>query len=61
MSLPNTKFKIVYSLRVHLGLQELGFKALNVMPNPQNPNFNCWTYADTPEFKKAFSSLVKEE
>ena len=56
----NTKIKIVYSLRVHIKLQKLGFNYLTEMKNPQFPKLNCWVYENTPEFDLAFESLMKE-
>jgi hypothetical protein len=31
------------------------------MKNPQNPNFNCWVYAVTPDFTSAFEALMGGE
>ena len=58
--MPNSKVKIVYSLRIHIGLQQLGFSYITEMKNPKNPHLNCWVYQETPAFLKAFDSLVKE-
>lgn len=58
--MPNTKMKIVYSLRIHIALQQQGFMPMTEMKNPQNPNFNCWVYAVTPDFTSAFEALVGE-
>lgn len=55
----NQKFKVVYSLRMHLELQRLGFKCLTEMKNPQNPQFNCWVYEQTPEFLMKFDELIR--
>ena len=54
-------FKIIYSLRIHLKLQEMGFKYLTEMKNPQNMRFNCWVYEATPELLAAFDALLKED
>ena len=59
--MPNLKVKIVYSFRIHIGLQQLGFSYMTEMKNPKNPHLNCWVYQETPELLKAFDSLVKEE
>ena len=56
--MPNTKFKIVYSLKVHLGLQKMGFKYETEMKNPQYPHLNCWVYVETPELLNAFDKLL---
>ena len=54
----NTNFKIVYSLRMHLLLQQQGFVYLTEMKNPKNPNFMCWVYERTPQFQDAFDKIV---
>ena len=58
--MPNQKVKIVYSLRIHVALQQLGFAHITEMKNPQNPHLNCWVYAVTPDFTAAFEVLVRE-
>ena len=57
----NQKLKVIYSLRIHLALQRLGFTYLTEMKNPYNQQFNCWVYEETPELLSAFDLLVKEE
>ena len=58
----NIKYKIIYSLKIHIALQAQGFKSEIEMKNPSNPRFNCWVYEETPELLKAFDALlVKEE
>lgn len=54
----NANYKVVYSLRVHLALQRMGFNFETEMKNPQRPQFNCWVYLRTPEFIAAFENLV---
>lgn len=51
-------FKIIYSLRIHLKLQEKGFKYLTEMKNPQNMRFNCWVYEATPQLLEAFDNIL---
>ena len=53
-------FKIIYSLRIHLKLQEMGFKCLTEMKNPQNMRFNCWVYEATPQLLEAFDNILRE-
>ena len=53
-------FKIIYSLRTHLKLQEMGFKYLTEMKNPQNMRFNCWVYEATPQLLEAFDNILRE-
>lgn len=56
----NIKTKIVYSLRIHILLQQQGFSYLTEMKNPKNPYLNCWVYAATPQFEAAFEALMGE-
>ena len=53
-------FKIIYSLRIHLKLQEMGFKYLTEMKNPQNMRFKCWVYEATPQLLEAFDNILRE-
>lgn len=53
-------FKIIYSLRIHLKLQEMGFKYLTEMKNPQNMRFNCWVYEATPQLLEAFDNILRK-
>lgn len=55
----NQKVKIVYSLKIHIILQQMGFVYLTEMKNPNNSRLNCWVYEETPEFLKAFNTLVE--
>lgn len=57
----NSKFKIIYSLRIHIALQSLGFEYETEMRNPRKPNLNCWVYQNTPEFQLALKQLLGEE
>ena len=54
----NVKYKIIYSLQIHIKLQSMGFISVTEMKNPKNPKFNCWVYEETEEFLKAFDSLL---
>ena len=56
----NQKVKIVYSLRIHVALQQQGFVHITEMKNPQNPHLNCWVYVVTPDFTAAFEALMGE-
>ena len=54
----NQKLKIIYSLRIHLALQQQGFVYLTEMKNPQNMRFNCWVYEATPQLLEAFDNIL---
>ncbi len=56
----NYKIKIIYSLRIHIALQQQGFQCIAEMKNPQNQRFNCWVYAESPDLLTAFDALVRE-
>jgi hypothetical protein len=58
--MPNQKVKIVYSLRIHVALQQKGFAHITEMKNPQNPHLNCWVYEATPRFIACFEALMGE-
>ena len=55
----NQNVKIIYSLKLHIELQMQGFVCLMEMKNPQNPRYNCWVYAATPDLLAAFDALLK--
>lgn len=58
--MPNSKIKIIYSLRVHIALQQLGFAHITEMKNPKHPHLNCWVYAVTPELLASLDALIGE-
>lgn len=58
--MPNSKIKIIYSLRVHIALQQLGFAHMTEMKNPKHPHLNCWVYAVTPELLASLEALIGE-
>ena len=57
--MPNSNVKIVYSLRIHIALQQQGFSFMTEMKNPKNPHFNCWVYAATPDLLAAFDAALR--
>lgn len=58
--MPNTKTKIIYSLRIHIALQQQGFTHITEMKNPHNPHLNCWVYAVTPDLLSSLDALMGE-
>ena len=56
----NPKVKIIYSLRIHIALQQQGFKYITEMRNPQHPHWNCWVYIETPELLDSLEDLIGE-
>ena len=57
--MPNAN-KIIYSLRIYLGLKEKGFEPIATTSNPQKPNFVCWIYEKTADFEEALSELMSK-
>lgn len=57
--MPNMNVKIIYSLRIHIELQKLGFQYMTEMRNPQKPTLNCWVYEATPEFLTSLEALLR--
>jgi hypothetical protein len=39
----------------------MGFSHVMEMKNPQNSQYNCWVYEETPELLEAFDALMKED
>ena len=58
--MPSSNIKVVYSLRIHIELQKMGFSYITEMKNPKNPHLNCWVYARTPEFLASLDALMRE-
>ncbi len=54
----NVKIKIIYSLRIHLALQEQGFNYMTEMRNPQYPHWNCWVYEESPALLASLDALM---
>ncbi len=50
--------KIIYSMRIMLKLVEKGYQPLTTMPNPQHPEFNCWVFEQTEDFKKDLNEIL---
>lgn len=57
--MPNSKIKIIYSLRVHIALQKRGFTPIMEMKNPQVNYLNCWVYEQSPEFIHALNAIME--
>ena len=52
------KYQIVYSKKLTELLMERGFIFDKVAPNPQYPQYNCWLFENTDEFREVFEELV---
>lgn len=56
--MPNTKIKIIYSLRVYIELQNRGFTPLTAINNPHKPHLMCWVFDETPELLTAVDEIL---
>lgn len=54
----NSNFKIIYTLKLHVALQQMGFQYQTEMRNPKYPMYNCWVYEATPAFLDALTRLT---
>ena len=53
--------RIVYSMRIALKLIEMCYETQAVMPNPKNTRYNCWVFADSPEFAQDLSAVIRAQ
>lgn len=51
---------IVYTRRIAFELKKQGFKIIRTEVNPTHPQFECWIFEATPNFKTAFERLAKD-
>lgn len=40
----NSKIKVIFTMSLALELKKLGHKVVEIMPNPNKPEFNCWAF-----------------
>lgn len=57
--MPNQEFKIIYSLRLHLALKNLGFAPIEQMQNPNRPGLTCWVYEITPQLLESIDAYMR--
>lgn len=49
----------IFTYWVRDALREYGFEPFVEAPNRKHPQFMCWKYKDTPEFRQALSQISK--
>lgn len=54
------KEKIVYSRWLAVELRKQGFPIVRVEVNPNFPQYNCYVFAETPEFLTAFANTANK-
>ena len=52
------KEKIVYTRWLMVELVKAGFPVVRVEQNPKKPEFDCWAFEVTPDFKLAFTNIA---
>lgn len=55
------KEKIVYTKWLANELVKAGFPAVRVEQNPNKPDFDCWVFAETADFKLAFINISNRQ
>lgn len=55
------KEKIIYTRSIANKLVQAGFPVVRVEENPNKPDFDCYVFAETADFKKAFTNIVNQK
>lgn len=53
-----SKEKVVYTRWLANKLVQFGYPVVRVEANPNKPEFDCWVFAETEEFKKDFANIA---
>lgn len=53
-----TKEKIVYTRWLANALVKAGFPVVRIEKNPKKPDFDCYVFAETAEFKLALTNIA---
>ena len=53
--------KVIYTRWVAQELIRSGFPVLRVEANPNKPEFDCYVFAETAEFKTAFFNIANKK
>lgn len=52
------KEKVIYTRKLANKIVQAGFPVVRVEANPNKPEFDCYVFAETADFKKAFTNIV---
>ena len=52
------KEKTIYTRWLANALVRAGFPAVRIEQNPNKPEFDCWVFAETADFKLAFTNIA---
>ena len=55
------KEKIIYTRWLANALVKAGFPVVRIEENPDKPQFDCWVFAETAEFKLAFINIANSK
>lgn len=55
------KEKIIYTRWLANALVRAGFPVVRIEQNPNKPEFDCWVFAETADFKLAFTNIANSE
>lgn len=50
--------KIIYTRWLANALVRAGFPVVRIEQNPNKPEFDCWVFAETADFKLAFTNIA---
>lgn len=56
-----TKEKIIYTRWLANELVKAGFPVIRVEQNPNKPEFDCYVFAETAEFKLAYINISNKK
>ena len=56
-----SKEKIIYTRWLANELVKAGFAPIRVEQNPNKPDFDCWVFEETNEFKLAFMLISNRQ
>lgn len=55
-----SNYYIIYTRRFAAALREMGFSIVKVGVNPNKPEFDCYFFEDSEEFRQALTELTKK-
>lgn len=55
-----SKEYVIYTRWLAIALIKAGFPAVRVEQNPKKPEFDCWVFAETADFKLALTNIANK-
>lgn len=53
-----TNEKVIYTRRLAIALIKQGFPVVRIEKNPKKPELDCYVFAETDDFKLAFTNIA---